>query len=57
MRSDDANGTSNKRGGERKEPAPILFTGEKKNKAPVKPVFHRGFGVLGRDVLSGGLSE
>ena len=57
MRSDDANGTSNKRGGERKEPAPILFNGEKKNKAPVKPVFHRGFGVLGRDVLSGGLSE
>lgn len=55
--SDDANGTSDKRIGERKEPAPILFNGKKKNKGPVKHWFHRAFGVLGCEVLSGGLSE
>lgn len=57
MRSDDANETSNKRGGERKEPAPILFNGEKKNKAPVKHRFHRAFVVWGREVFSEGLGE
>ena len=57
MRSDGANGTSNKVGGERNVATPILSRGKKKNKGPVKPVFHRAFVVWGCEVLSGGFSE
>ena len=57
MRSDDANGSSDKRVGERNVATPILIQGKKKNKGPVKPVFHRAFVVWGCEVFSGGLSE
>ena len=57
MRSDDANGSSDKRVGERNVATLILSRGKKKNKGPVKPVFHRAFVVLSCEVLSGGLSE
>ena len=57
MRSDDANGSSDKRVGERNVATPILIQGKKKNKGPVKPVFHRAFVVWGREVFSEGLSE
>ena len=56
-RSNDTNGSSDKRVGERNVATPILSKGKKKNKGPVKPVFHRAFVVWGREVLSGGLSE
>ena len=36
---------------------PLFINGKKKNKGPVKPVFHRAFVVLSCEVLSGGLSE
>jgi len=35
----------------------ILSKGKKKNKGPVKPVFHRAFVVWGREVFSEGLGE
>lgn len=57
MRSDDANGTSNKGGGERNVATLILSRGKKKNKGPVKHRFHRAFVVWGREVFSEGLSE
>ena len=56
-RSNDANGSSDKRVGERNVATPILSRGKKKNKGPVKPVFHRAFVVWGREVLSGGLKQ
>ena len=55
--SNDANGASNKGGGERNVATPILSRGKKKNKGPVKPVFHRAFVVWGREVFSEGFSE
>ena len=55
--SNDANGASNKGGGERNVATPILSRGKKKNKGPVKHRFHRAFVVWGREVFSEGLSE
>ena len=47
----------NKRVGERNVATPILSKGKKKNKGPVKPVFHRAFVVWGREVFPDGLGE
>ncbi len=57
MRSDDANGSSDKRVGERNVATLILSKGKKKNKGPVKHRFHRAFVVWGREVFSEGLGE
>lgn len=51
-RSNDVNGSSDKRVGERNVATLIFLSkGKKKNKGPVKHRFHRAFVVWGREVL------
>jgi len=57
MRSDDANGSSDKRVGERNVATLILSRGKKKNKGPREKRYYHAALVWGREVFSEGLGE